>query len=514
MRISSVRENTLGAKIGLKPGDTILSVNERKPKDIIELSFVAAEPRISLAVLDGHSGTIREVKVDKEPDESLGVEFETAVFDGIIRCRNRCVFCFVDQMPRGFRSSLYVKDDDYRLSFLQGNFITLNRLTAADLKRIIDYSLSPLYVSVHSTEPGLRCEIMGSKNAARFKPILRSLAKAGIEVHAQFVLCPDINDGERLERSLEDLWAFGQAVRSVGIVPVGLTKFREGLPRLEPYDSQGAAEVLERVSRWQRRALAERGDRWVYCADEFHTLVGSTVPDDAYYGDYPQLENGIGLVRTFLNEWKEALRSLEGTDAGIPPDRVPSESGGRSMERGGFLREYEVAITRLGSGEGEIAMPARAEWSPTGAESRGLPVIGVVTGEAFAPFLRECIAQLEELNACGRRRWFAAGFSGEPCVQVISVPNETFGGNIRVTGLLTGEDILKEVKRRRPGPGNPTILLVPEVTLRDGKFLDDRTLEWLERKTRLEVKPVRGPMELLQSLRLHASDPPKSSRSG
>ena len=478
MRISHVPQDTLGARIGLKAGDTILSVNGSKPRDIIDLSFIIAEPKVSMMVLDGSTRMIRRLEVEKDPYGSLGVEFERAVFDGIITCRNRCIFCFVDQMPQGFRESLYVKDDDYRLSFLQGSFITLNALRESDIGRIVRHHLSPLYVSVHSTDPRLRSMMMG-RGAGDLVGLLRRLIRHDIRVHAQFVLCPKVNDGAALHRSLEELWGLGSAIASVGIVPVGLTRFREGLYPLEPYDSERAAEVLEMVSHWQRRALSERGDRWAYCADEFYLMTGSGIPEDSFYGKYPQLQNGIGLVRTFLNGWEDALESF----------RASRGVGGGWNGGGTGARAVSSAHLAVGGG----------------GDMPGRPFsVGVVTGEAFAPFLRVCIERLKALRAdC-------------PPIEVVPVPNLTFGGNVSAAGLLTARDIVLELKRRRLRSDKLCELLIPAVSLRDGRFLDDRTIAWLNRRTGIRVRPVDGPKELAFSLaggRAPGGDPPRASLS-
>ena len=303
--ILRVAEGSLAEELGLAAGDRIVAVNGQKLRDIIDLSFAMAEEEIELLV-ERASGERELLAFDKDYDEELGAEFVSAVFDGIRRCGNRCRFCFVDQMPPHLRDSLYVKDDDYRLSFLYGNFITMTNMGPEDFRRIAQYHLSPLFVSVHTTSPELRAGLLGTPRAAEITEQLDRLAEAGVDYHAQVVLCPGLNDGAELDRTIGDLMARRPRALSLAIVPVGLTRFREGCYPLKPFDRAGAAQVVDRVSRWQDRSRAESGENFVYLADEFYLAAGLPIPEAKAYDGFPQLDNGVGLVRSFIDDWRTA----------------------------------------------------------------------------------------------------------------------------------------------------------------------------------------------------------------
>lgn len=304
--ISAVRKNSAAASAGIRAGEKLLAVNDVPVKDIIELSFLACECEPVLE-LENENGARRLVSVEKDPDEELGLEFAEAVFDGVRTCRNKCLFCFVDQMIPGMRRSLYVRDDDYRLSFLYGNFVTLTNLSEEDIERIIRFHLSPLYVSVHATRGDVRCKLMGNRFADQLFDKLDPLLDAGIEVHAQIVCCPGYNDGDVLEQSFFDLYARAPRVRTMAVVPVGLTKQREGLTQLRTFTQEEARALIERFKDHQRICRIESGKNFMYFADEFYLLAGMEVPPASAYDGFPQLENGIGLVRDFLEEWGSAL---------------------------------------------------------------------------------------------------------------------------------------------------------------------------------------------------------------
>jgi len=309
--ISRVYPGSIASELGLVPGDRLLKVNGQPVQDIIDLSFALADETVEL-VIERSSGRIETFEIEKDYDENLGIEFESAVFDNVRRCANNCIFCFVDQMPPGMRESLYVKDDDYRLSFLYGNFITLTNFGPADLKRVRHLHLSPLYVSVHTTDSQLRAKMLGNPRAGKILEQLRELIAADIELHTQVVLCPNINDGEFLNKTIADLYALGPQVLSVAVVPVGLTRFREGRFPLTGFSPAGAAEVIGLVDKWQKRCRAERGTSFVYLADEFYLAAGVEIPAYEFYDDFPQLENGVGLVRSFLAEWESRPVSSAG----------------------------------------------------------------------------------------------------------------------------------------------------------------------------------------------------------
>lgn len=306
--IASIRPGSLAERLGLKPGDRLVSVDGQSPQDLIDLSFAVADSRFKLTV-ETADGSQQTHLVRKRPQDDLGIEFESAVFDQVRSCANRCIFCFVDQMPAGMRQTLYVKDDDYRLSFLYGNFVTLTNLGPRDLERIKRLHLSPLYVSVHATDGDVRAKMLNNPRARDIMSQIKELVSFGTELHAQIVLCPGINDGAVLEKSFRDLYAQRPNILSLAIVPVGLTKFRDNCQRLDGFTLEGASAVIDQVAAWQEECRANDGDNFVYLADEFYLAAGRPVPDYDFYGDFPQLENGVGIVRSFIDEWEHAAVS-------------------------------------------------------------------------------------------------------------------------------------------------------------------------------------------------------------
>ncbi|CQR74345.1 hypothetical protein SOV_24690 [Sporomusa ovata DSM 2662] len=309
--ISTVIPDSIGAEIGLVPGDRLLEVNGEAVQDIIDLSFALAEEEIEL-LIEHTSGNQELIAFEKEYDEDLGLEFESAVFDNVRHCANHCIFCFVDQMPIGMRDSLYIKDDDYRLSFLYGNFVTLTNLSSRDLNRIARLHLSPLYVSVHTTNGELRQQMLGSKHAGKIMQQLQELVAKDIELHTQVVLCPGFNDGKELEKTIRDLYAMHPAVLSLAIVPVGLTRYRDNCHPLTRFSSSAAGEIIKLVHHWQKKCREESQTSFVYLADEFYLAAGQEIPGYELYDGFPQLENGIGLVRSFLADWEQEQVAMEG----------------------------------------------------------------------------------------------------------------------------------------------------------------------------------------------------------
>ena len=302
-----VAAGSLGEELGLVPGDKIVSVNGEPLRDIIDLSFAMAEEEMDLLV-EHADGEQEMLSFDKDFDEELGVEFTSAVFGGIRSCANHCLFCFVDQVAPDMRESLYVKDDDYRLSFLYGNFITMTNMGERDFRRIAAYHLSPLFVSVHTTDMDLRAKMLGTPRAAQLMEQLDRLDAAGTEYHAQVVLCPRLNDGDALDKTIGDMMARRPQALSLAIVPVGLTKFREGCYPLTTFDKAGAAQIIEQVGKWQKKSRAKSGENFVYLADEFYLLAGVPLPDEKEYDGFPQLDNGVGLARSFIEAWNGAAR--------------------------------------------------------------------------------------------------------------------------------------------------------------------------------------------------------------
>ncbi|MBO8126687.1 MAG: DUF512 domain-containing protein [Firmicutes bacterium] len=304
--IHDIEPGSIAAGVGLKPGYRLLEVNHIQPEDILEYKEAILGEKVVLKYQD-EAGRIKEVTIQKDPYSELGIIFESSLFSGIKRCRNNCTFCFVRQLPKGMRRTLYVKDDDFRLSFLEGSFITLTNLTEADYDRIIQSRLSPLYISVHTFNPELRQKLMGNPRAGKIKEQLSRLAAGGIQFHLQLVLIPGVNDGPELERSLEEVEKLGEACLSLGVVPVGLTAHRKSLPEVRLYTPEAAGEVLDTVHRWQARLFRNRGERVVHAADEFYWIANHPIPPEEVYEGYPQLENGIGLTRLFWNTFEAKL---------------------------------------------------------------------------------------------------------------------------------------------------------------------------------------------------------------
>ncbi len=328
--ITRVAAGSIAAELELEPGDKLVAVDDNPVTDIIDLSFALAAESLELLV-EKANGDQLVAEIDKEYDEDLGLEFESAVFDGVRQCANRCLFCFVDQMPPGLRPSLYVKDDDYRLSFLYGNFITLTNLTAADQKRIRRLHLSPLYVSVHATDPKLRVAMLGNERAANLMRQLEQLAGDGVEMHTQVVLCPGWNDGPALAKTFADLWSLRPSVASLAIVPVGITRYRSGCPALETFSPHAAAALIETVAGWQQACRRETGSSFVYLADEFYLEADRPIPEYETYDEFPQLENGVGIVRAFLQEWADSNIAAKGYSEPLRLDVVCGTSAAKIL---------------------------------------------------------------------------------------------------------------------------------------------------------------------------------------
>ena len=307
--IDFVFPGSLACEIGLKSGDMILEINKMPLTDIIDFEFQWAEENISLLIYKAIDCQEEMIELEKEYDDSLGVVFKSAVFDHVRTCHNHCLFCFVDQMPPGMRSSLYDKDDDYRLSFLQGNFITLTNLTQQDKERIISKRLSPLYVSVQSADPENRVQLLKNPKAARIIDDLKELVKAGIDIHAQIVLCKGINDGSFLKQSIETLYSLGDGIISLGIVPVGVTKYRQNISQFPTFTKEDAECIINMAEKMQEQFFKERGQRFVYLADEFYITAAASFPAAEEYDDFFQLENGIGLARILIDEY-ETIKDL------------------------------------------------------------------------------------------------------------------------------------------------------------------------------------------------------------
>ncbi|MBC7251726.1 MAG: DUF512 domain-containing protein [Anaerolineae bacterium] len=299
--IAEVKPGSIAAELGLRAGDEVLAINGRPLRDVIDYQFYSAEE--ALEVLVRHQGEEVLFEIERDYGEDLGIEFTAHTFDGIRTCDNHCPFCYLKGMPPGLRASLYIPDDDYRLSFLFGNFVTLTNLDEKDWQRLAEQRLSPLYVSVHATDVALRRRLLGNAAAPDVLEQLRRLRDLGVQVHTQIVLVPGLNDGAALERSVTDLASLYPAVQSIAVVPVGLTRYHRGRMRL--YTAAEARDVLVRIASWQADFRRRQGVRLVYAADEWYLLAGQPVPAAGEYDGFPQLENGVGLVRRFLDEWRD-----------------------------------------------------------------------------------------------------------------------------------------------------------------------------------------------------------------
>jgi len=379
--LAAVLAGTPAAKAGLAPGDQILEVDGQLVEDALDLAYACSEDRFVLTVRT-KAGRLRRVRISRPLGRPWGGVAEPPPLK---YCGNRCIFCFVEQMPEGLRPSLYVKDEDYRHSFLFGNYVTLTNLQTRDLERIKRLHLSPLYISVHATDPEVRLKLLGRRRAPEVLPMLHELARAGIQLHTQAVICPGWNDGKVLERTVADLAALFPAVRSLALVPVGLTRHRQRLTPLRPVSAREARDLLARVERWQKKFLAEFGTRWVFATDEWYLRSGRSFPKDAAYEDYPQIENGVGIGCRFLDEVKKAtpepLPSAVSPRAFLVPAGVlAAPVVRRALRPFGAVRGLEVRV---------IAVPNRL-FGPT------VTVTGLLAGA-------DILEALQSLAVPGRR---------------------------------------------------------------------------------------------------------------
>jgi putative radical SAM enzyme (TIGR03279 family) len=417
--IIGIVPGSIADEMAIEVGDILLCINGQEIQDIIDYQFYSHDDYIELE-LQKTDGELWLLEINKDWDEELGLLFNDVIFDKMKTCQNRCLFCFVHQLPRGMRKTLYIKDDDYRYSFLYGNFITLTNLKEEDWRKIIDMHLSPLYVSVHCMEPELRVQILGSKRAASIRQDLKRLLDAGIEIHTQIVLCPGINDGEILKQSIEELSSYYPSVQSVGIVPVGLTGHRLKLPQLQTITPEQSLKYIEMINDYQVEYRKRFQKGFVYLADEFFIKAKVDFPAAEYYDDYCQIENGIGLARIFLDEFLELEKSL--------PEQI---------------KKREVFI---------------------------------ITG----------VSAMMVLNPVVNRLNLIKGLT----VHLLPVENHYFGGNVSVTGLLTGKDILQAMENKYQGQR----VIIPEVIFKEGDdiLLDNVSLEELRQRSGAHIQTVNG----------------------
>ena len=315
--IKSIEPGSIAEELGIEKGDVLLSINDQEIEDVFDYHFYVNDEQLVLTI-EKPDGEEWELEIEKDYEEDLGIEFEQGLMDEYRSCRNKCIFCFIDQMPGGMRDTLYFKDDDSRLSFLQGNYVTLTNMSDHDIDRIIRYHLEPINISFHTTNPELRCQMLHNRFAGEALRKVDRLYEAGIEMNGQIVLCRGINDGEELERSIRDLAGYLPYLQSVSVVPVGLTRYRDGLYPLEPFTPEDARKVLEVVRRWQDELYEKWGTHFIHAGDEWYLLAGEDMPPQERYDGYLQLENGVGMMRLLEDEFREAFEKL-------PGDEMPRE---------------------------------------------------------------------------------------------------------------------------------------------------------------------------------------------
>ncbi len=418
--IRLVHKDSIAMELAIEPGDKLLAINNEIIDDIFDYQYYVENEYIEV-LIEKPDGEQWLLEVDKEEDEDLGIEFENGLMDEYRSCHNKCIFCFIDQMPKGMRETLYFKDDDSRLSFLQGNYVTLTNMSDHDIDRIIKYNLSPINISFQTMNPDLRCKMLNNRFAGEALKKADKLYEAGISMNGQIVLCKGVNDGKELEYSIRRLMQYIPVLESVSVVPVGLSKYREGLYPLEPFNKEDAKEVLEMIHQFQKEIYNDYGTHFIHASDEWYILAGDEIPEEENYDGYLQLENGVGMIRLLLNEFQDAL--------------------GRTTKR---VVAHEISL---------------------------------VTGRLAYPYIQQMAEEMMKR------------FSGL-CIRVYQITNYFFGEMITVTGLLTGQDIISQLKDKRLGER----LLLPQNTLRSGEtvFLDDVTVSDVEKALQVKVDIVKS----------------------
>ncbi|MCR4748358.1 MAG: DUF512 domain-containing protein [Lachnospiraceae bacterium] len=413
--VAEVLPDSIAEEMEIEPGDEIVSINGEQIEDIFDFQFFCENEYIEVGIRKP-SGEEWVLEIDKEEDEDLGIRFENGLMDDYHHCSNKCMFCFIDQMPPGMRDTLYFKDDDARLSFLQGNYVTLTNMSDRDVDRIIKYNMSPINISFHTTNPQLRCKMLNNRFAGESLKKAKRFYDAGLFMNGQVVLCKGVNDRNELERTIGDLYEFLPYLQSLSIVPVGVTKFRDGLYAMEPWDKEDAEYLIDQVERWQKKAFEEYGIHFVHASDEWYIKAARPMPEEERYDGYLQLGNGVGMIRSMLEEFESELKA-----------------------NSGFSENKEKVTIACG------ILP--------------YPYIKMMADKIM------CEHPLKE-------------------VQVIPITNNFFGETITVTGLLTGQDIVAQLK----GIDIGNRLLLSENILKADEdiFLDDMTLE--EFKEILQVK--------------------------
>ena len=410
VQIKDVSCGSVAGKYGIKAGDTLVKINGEEINDMLDLQFYQAGTSLQVELVSA-DGTEKTVNItDKDEYDPLGLEFETYLIDKHHHCKNKCLFCFIDQLPKGMRDSLYFKDDDERLSFLFGNYITMTNLTQKEVDRIKKVRISPINISVHTTNPELRVRMMKNPNASNVMERMREFAEGGIKMNCQIVLCKNVNDGEELRRSIRDLQSLYPAVQSASIVPIGLTRYRDGLEKAESFTGEDCKKVIALVEEETAQFHKENGTRLVYLSDEFYLNAGYDIPAAEYYEDFPQIENGVGMVRTFMDNFLDDM-------------------------------DYHTEV------KNNVA-------------------VDIATGESFYPVL------------CAVADMAMEKYGEKVKIYIHKIKNEFFGGNVSVTGLLTGTDLVKQLK----GNLKTDRLCLCNDVLSDNAdiFLDDMTVPQLE----------------------------------
>lgn len=418
--VSQVEPGGIAWEMGIEPGDKLLTINGKVIEDVFDYRYYIKEELVVL-LIEKPNGEEWELEIEKDEYEDLGMEFEQGLMDEYRRCHNKCIFCFIDQMPPGMRDTLYFKDDDSRLSFLQGNYVTLTNMSEHDIERIIKYHLEPINISFQTTNPELRCKMLHNRFAGEALKKVDRLSEAGIEMNGQIVLCKGINDGEELERSIRDLTKYLPQLRSVSVVPVGLSKYREGLEPLEPFTKEDAKQVLRQIETWQKMVYAQWGMHFIHASDEWYILAEEELPEEEQYDGYLQLENGVGMLRLLLDEFDEALQEVSGDN-----------------------KERDLSMA---------------------------------TGKLAYPYLRKMTEQV--------RRKFP-----HTNIHLYEIRNDFFGEMITVSGLITGQDLMKQLKNQKLG----NRLLIPCNMLKvdEDVFLDDFTVEDVEKTLQVPLNIVKS----------------------
>ena len=431
--IKAVEPNSIAEELEVEAGDVLLAINNQEIEDVFDYRCMILEEYLEVLIRkpDGEEWLL---EVDKEEDEDLGLEFETDLMSDYRSCTNKCIFCFIDQMPKGMRETLYFKDDDSRLSFMQGNYITLTNMKDKDIDRIIRLKLAPINISVQATNPELRCKMLNNRFAGEKLKYLQKLYENGIEMNGQIVCCKGVNDGAELKRSIEDLMQYLPHMRSVSVVPAGITKYRDGLYPLELFTKEEAGEIIDLIESYQQKCFEEYGLHFIHASDEWYIIAEREFPEEERYDGYIQLENGVGMMRLLKTEFAEAMEQLK-----------------KSSHSAELKKSLQRTVT-------------------------------IATGKLAYPVLKEFAGQMMEQ------------FPGLT-VKVVWIRNDFFGETITVSGLITGQDLMKQLKEKQDlGMELGDAVIIPSNMLRTGEqvFLDDVTTEDVETQLGTRVV-INGP---------------------